>query len=270
MKTDATRSPGEIIRKIGEKTLELLDKQGIAMDQCVGVGIGVPGTIDRKNGIVRYSNNIKWENIEIAKKMEEFLPIPIRIANDADCAALGEAVAGAGKECQDVIMLTLGTGVGGGIILNGNIYEGKGVGGSELGHMVIVENGEPCTCGRRGCLEAYASATALIRDAKRATEKSLSPQEIFEGAQKGDHVLKEVVDLYIRRLGIGIVNIVNIFRPQLVLLGGGLSGQGDMLTDFLYDIMQEGCFGGDKGELPEIEIAALGNKAGIIGAASLI
>lgn len=270
IKTDASRAPEEVIRGIAEKALELLKKQGIAMDQCVGIGIGVPGTIDSKKGIVRYSNNIKWENIEIVKEMSAFFPIPIRIANDADCAALGEAVAGAGKEYQDVIMLTLGTGVGGGIILDGNIFTGKAIGGSELGHIVIVEDGELCTCGRKGCLEAYASATALIRDAKRAAGKQLTPQEIFDGAQTGDCVLKEVVDLYIRRLGVGIVNIVNIFRPQLVLLGGGLSGQGEALTAPLYNMMKEGCFGGEKGELPEIGIAALGNRAGMIGAASLI
>ena len=270
IKTNASRTPEEVIAEIGQKALELLEEQGIAMDQCVGAGIGIPGTIDRKNGVVRYSNNIKWENVEAAKEIGKFLPIPIKIANDADCAALGEAVAGAGKDCQDVIMITLGTGVGGGIIIDGNIYEGKGIGGSELGHMVIVENGEPCTCGRRGCLEAYASATALVRDAKRAAGKELTPEEIFDGARKGDPVLKEVVDLYIRRLGTGIVNIVNIFRPQLVLLGGGLSGQGETLTKPLADMMKENCFGGEKGEIPEIAIAELGNQAGMIGAASLI
>lgn len=270
MKTNAERSAEEVIEEIGQRTLELLDRQGIAMDQCVGAGIGIPGTIDRKKGVVRYSNNIRWENVDIVKKIERFLPVPVRIANDADCAALGEAVSGAGKECQDVIMITLGTGVGGGIILDGNIYEGKGIGGSELGHMVIVENGEPCTCGRRGCLEAYASVTALVRDAQKATGKQLSSQEIFERASQGDSVLSEVVDLYIRRLGTGIVNIVNIFRPQLVLLGGGISGQGKLLVDSLRSIMRKNCFGGDKGELPEIEIAALGNEAGMIGAASLI
>lgn len=264
------RSPEEVIGEIGQKTLELLEKQGIAMDQCVGAGLGVPGTIDRKNGIVRYSNNIKWENVDIVKKIGKYLPIPVRIANNADCAALGEVVAGAGKECQDVVMLTLGTGVGGGIILDGEIYEGRGIGGSELGHMVIVENGEPCTCGRRGCLEAYVSATALVREAKKSTGHILTPQEIFAGAGQGNRQLKEVVDAYIRRLGIGIVNIVNIFRPQLVILGGELSGQGEMLTAPLRGIVKEGCFGGDKGELPEIEIAALGKEAGIIGAASLI
>lgn len=270
IKTDASRSPEEVIGDIGRSALQLLEAQGIAMDQCVGVGIGVPGTVDRKNGIVRYSNNIKWENVELVREMGKYLPLPTRIANDADCAALGEVVAGAGKECQDVIMITLGTGVGGGIILDGNIYEGKGIGGSELGHMVIVENGEPCTCGRRGCLEAYASATALVREAKKSTGYILTPQEIFAGSGRGDRKLQEVVDTYIRRLGIGIVNIVNIFRPQLVLIGGGISGQGETITRPLNEIVRANCFGGDKGQIPVIETATLGNEAGMIGAASLI
>lgn len=265
----APERPAEaVIQEIGEKALELLDTQGIAMDQCVGAGIGVPGTVLRKTGVVRYSNNIRWENVPLAKEMGRYLPIPVQIANDADCAALGEAYAGAGKECQDVVMLTLGTGVGSGIILDGEIYEGKG--GSEFGHMVIIENGEPCTCGRRGCLEAYVSATALMRDAKRASGMELTPEEIFRAAAAGDDRMQEVVDAYIRRLGIGIVNIVNIFRPQLVLLGGGISRQVGVLLALLREMVSEGCFGGGKGELPEIEIAALGNEAGMIGAASLI
>lgn len=268
MPTASERPAKEIIREIGEKALELLDAQGIAMDQCVGAGIGVPGTVVRKTGVVRYSNNIRWENVPLAKEMENYLPIPIQIANDADCAALGEAYAGAGKECQDVVMLTLGTGVGSGIILDGEIYEGKG--GSEFGHMVIIENGEPCTCGRKGCLEAYVSATALKRDAKRAAGTWRTPEEIFRAAAEGDAQMQEVVDAYIRRLGIGIVNIVNIFRPQLVLLGGEISAQGEVLLAPLREMMGEGCFGGDNGELPEIEIAALGSDAGMIGAASLI
>ncbi len=266
--TGPERPAEEIIREIGEKALVLLDSQGIAMDQCVGVGIGVPGTVVRKTGMVRYSNNIRWENVPLAKEMGKYLPVPVQVANDADCAALGEACAGAGKECQDVVMLTLGTGVGSGMILDGEIYEGKG--GSEFGHMVIIENGEPCTCGRKGCLEAYASATALKRDAKRASGIERTPEEIFRAAAEGDAQMQEVVEVCIRRLGIGIVNIVNIFRPQLVLLGGGISGQGETLLAPLREMMSEGCFGGEKGELPEIEIAALGNEAGMIGAASLI
>ena len=268
--TNAERPAEAVIEEITRTTLGLLEKQGIAMDQCVGAGIGVPGTIDSKNGVVRYSNNIKWENVKLAEQMGAYLPIPIRIANDADCATLGEAVAGAGKECQDVIMLTLGTGVGGGIILDGKIYEGKGLGGSELGHMVIVENGEQCTCGRKGCLEAYASATALKRDAKRVTGQDLTPEEIFRTAEGGDEKLQPVVQSYIGKLGTGIINIVNIFRPQLVILGGGIAAQGETLLAPLREMMKAGCFGGEKSELPEIEMAALGNDAGMIGAASLL
>ncbi|MCI9079432.1 MAG: ROK family protein [Lachnospiraceae bacterium] len=270
MPTKADRPAEEIICEIGQRVLELLHNQRIPIDQCVGAGVGVPGTVDRKKGIVKYSNNICWEQVELAKELGKYLPVPVQVANDADCAALGEAAAGAGKDCQDIIMVTLGTGVGGGIILDGEIYEGKGTGGSEIGHMVIVEDGEPCTCGRKGCLEAYASATALIRDARRATGKELTPKEIFDGAKNGDVKLQKVLELYIRRLGTGIVNVVNIFRPQMVLLGGGMSVQGETLLSQLREIMKEGCFGGEKCELPEIGAAALGNEAGMIGAASLI
>lgn len=268
--TKAERPADEVIRTVAETALSILDKNGIAMEQCVGVGIGVPGTVDRKKGIVRYSNNIRWEDVPLVKEMSTYLPIPVEIANDADCAALGETIAGAGKECSDVVMITLGTGVGGGVVLDGEIYEGRGIGGSELGHMVIVENGEPCTCGRRGCLEAYASATALKREAKRASKKELIPSEIFALAKQGDPAMKEVVEIYIRRLGLGIVNIVNIFRPQLVLLGGGISGQGESLLVPLRRILREECFGGERGDVPEIEEAVLGNNAGIIGAAGLL
>lgn len=270
MPTMAKKSAEDVIARIGAKTLELLDKNGITMDQCVGAGVGMPGTIDRKNGVVLYSNNISWENVPLADELGKYLPIPVYVANDADCAALGEAAAGAGRDCSDVVMITLGTGVGGGIILDGEIYEGKGIGGTELGHMVIVENGELCTCGRRGCLEAYASATALKREARRASGKEMEPEEIFARAEQGDPGMKAVVDTYIRRLGTGIVNIVNIFRPQLVLLGGGISRQGEVLLAPLRKMIREDCFGGEKGELPEIDIAALGNDAGMIGAANLV
>lgn len=268
--TDVSQTPEMIIREVGQRVLELLEQQGISLDQCVGAGIAVPGTIDRKRGIVRYSNNIRWENVNLVRQMGQYLPVPIRIANDADCAALGEAVAGAGREYQDMIMITLGAGVGGGIILDGAIYEGNGASGSELGHMVIVENGEPCTCGRRGCLEAYASVPALIRDAQRAVGRLMTPQEIFEAAAQGDPALKQVADRYIDRLSIGIVNIVNIFRPQIVLIGGGLCGQEERLVCPIKASVKENCFGGDKGEIPEIAVAALGSQAGMIGAASLL
>ena len=268
--TEAEKPVKEVIQKVGERALELLEKNGIPMDQCVGAGIGVPGTVDRKAGVVRYSNNIRWEEVHLADEIGKYLPIPVEIANNADCAALGEAVAGAGKECSDVVMLTLGTGVGGGIILDGEIYEGRGMGGSELGHMVIVENGEPCTCGRRGCLEAYVSITALKREAYRTAGKEMDQEEIFALAEQGDPGMKKVVEAYIRRLGLGIVNIVNIFRPQLVLLGGDIPKQGESLLSPLRRIVEEECFGRDKGDVPEIEEAILGREAGMIGAAGLV
>lgn len=282
--TRAERPAKAVIGEAGERTLALLEKQGIAIDQCVGVGVGAPGTVDRAAGVVRYSNNIGWENVKLAEELGKYLPLPVRIANDADCAAFGETIAGAGKACQDVVMITLGTGVGGGIILDGEIYEGGGLGGSELGHMVIVEDGEPCTCGRRGCLEAYVSATALKRDARRAVGRDMQPEEIFAaaagkvscpqkisgGSKAEEAALKEVVDLYIRRLGTGIVNIVNIFRPQLVILGGGLCAQEETFLAPIREMLAKNCFGGTDGDLPEVAIALLGDEAGMIGAASLI
>lgn len=267
--TKAVRPADEVIADIGSAALNLLEKEGIAMDQCAGAGIGMPGAIDRKNGIVCYSNNICWENVELAKEIGKYLPIPIQVANDADCAALGETLAGAGKDYKDVLLLTLGTGVGSGLVIDGKIYEGRGIGSSEAGHMVIVDNGELCTCGRKGCLEAYASATALVREAKRVAEKELKPEEIFAGAAFGDTLLKKVVEDYIRLLGTGIVNLVHIFRPQLVLLGGGLSAQEETLLAPLREIILSQSFGGAKAQLPELKIAKLGNEAGMIGAAGL-
>lgn len=266
---DVHAAPDKIIRDIAQTALVLLEKRGIDMDQCVGAGIGVPGTIDRKAGIVRYSNNIRWAQVNVVSEIGKYLPIPIHIANNADCAALGEAVAGAGKECQDVVMLTIGAGIGGGVILDGQIYQGKGVGGSELGHMVIVEDGKECTCGRKGCLEAYVSVKALTKEAEAASGRKLTPEEIFRAAGEGDEALKKVTEDYIRKLGTGIVNIVNIFRPQLVILGGGISGQCGMLLRPLRERIEKDCFGGRQGELPEIETAVLGKEAGIIGASQL-
>ena len=230
----------------------------------------MPGVIDRKNGIVCYSNNISWGNVELAKEIGKYLPIPIQVANDADCAALGETLAGAGKDYKDVLLLTLGTGVGSGLVIDGKICEGRGIGSSEAGHMVIVDNGELCTCGRKGCLETYASATALVRRARRVAHKELKPEEIFAGAAFGDTLLKKVVADYTRMLGTGIVNLVNIFHPQLVLLGGGLSAQKETLLAPLREILLSQSFGGTKAQIPELEIAKLGNEAGMIGAAGLL
>lgn len=283
--TDSHRPWQTVIRDIGEQTLGLMEQEQIPMDACVGAGVGAPGTIDKNNGVVVYSNNICWENVPLAKELGKYLPIPIYIGNNADCAALGEAAGGAAKDYQDVVMITLGTGVGSGVIMDGNIYEGKLAGGSELGHSVIVEDGELCTCGRRGCLEAYVSTTALIRDAKQKIESQpksllgncysengneLTPEMIFVSAKAGDGDAKEIIKNYSKKLGTGIVNLVNIFRPQLILLGGEISEQGEQFLGSVRRELKETSFGGTKGEIPELALASLGSKAGMIGAANLV
>ena len=288
--TRADKGPEDVVKRIGEAALALLEQEKIPMDQCIGAGVGAPGTIDRKNGIILYSNNVKWEQVPFVQMLSRYLPIPIRIANDAACATLGEAAAGAAREYQDVLMLTLGTGVGGGILIDGKIYEGRKMGGSELGHMVIVENGETCTCGRKGCLEAYVSATALRKVTERKLGRAMEPEELFGIAEEdkdnredaaqisaevdteriSGKIAREIVDDYIQKLGTGVVNLVNIFRPQILLLGGGIAGQGETLLAPLREMVKENCFGGAYGEIPEIEIAQLGNQAGMIGAANLV
>ena len=264
--TDRKKTPEEIIEKTAAETLKLLAKNSVPLDQCIGVGVGVPGTVDRRNGRINYSNNLRWEKVPLRNLLGRVIPCPVRIANNADCAALGEAVAGAGKEYSDVVLLTLGNGVGGGIILNGQVFEGGMIGGSEVGHMVVQANGRPCTCGRRGCLEAYASMPALMHEAEEKMQRPVSLEEVF--ACK-DAKLKEVMEQYTEMLGTGIVNIVNLYRPQLVLLGGDMSPYLDSLLPKLRKMMKKDCFGGAHGSIPVIQVAELGSTAGMIGAASL-
>lgn len=267
--TDKSLSPEEIIDDVAQKTLALLNEQDIPLDQCIGVGVGVPGTINRSTGSVIYSNNIRWKDVPLAERLGKVIPCPVRIANDADCAALGEAVAGAGKEYSDVVMFTLGAGVGGGIILGGQVFEGGIMGGSEVGHQVIRVNGRPCTCGRKGCLEAYISVPSLLLAAKQKSGKEMTLEEIFALYKQGNVDMTEIAEQYILMLGTGIVNIVNMFRPQLILLGGTMSDYADLMIEPLKEILASDSFGGANGLVPEIAVAELGSHAGMIGAANL-
>ena len=171
--------------------------------------------------MVLYSNNIHWENVHLTDILGRMIPCPVRIANNADCAALGETTAGAGKDYSDLVMFTLGNGVGGGIVIHGEIFEGGIMGGSEVGHMVVTANGKPCTCGRKGCLESYVSVHALLQEASQALQKEVTLEEIF--AMKETPEVHKVLHEYVEVLGIGIVNIVNMFHPQVILLGGQMS-----------------------------------------------
>lgn len=283
--TKSERTAQEVIEDIGKAGLRLLSDNDLTIDACAGVGVGCPGTVDSKNGVVVYSNNLGWKEVELAKELKKYLPLPTEIRNDATVAALGEAVAGAAKGAKDVVMITLGTGLGGGIIIDGKVYEGGLAGGGELGHTVIAAGGEPCTCGRKGCLEAYASATALIRDARKALEShpgslmmemcgqdpaNMNGKIPFDAAKLGDETALAVVDQYIEYLGIGVANFINIFRPEQFIIGGGISKQGTYLTDALKKVVGSKCFGGETSALPEIKTALLDNSAGMIGAANLI
>ena len=266
---DLKKTPLEIISETAINTLDLLKENDVPLDQCIGVGVGVPGTIDRREGKVIYSNNLRWEDVPLAVEFGKVVPCPVRIANDADCAALGEAAAGAGKDVSDLVMFTLGNGVGGGIILKGEIFEGGIMGGSEVGHQVIRVNGRRCSCGRKGCLEAYVSMPALIRSASQAAGRELEIREIFENAEEGDIVMQEVLEQYTQMLGQGIVNIVNMFRPQMIILGGLVSEYADILRDPIMRMISEDTFGGNLGKLPELRTSVLGSDAGMIGAANL-
>ena len=256
-----------IIDRLSDEILTLLKENKVPLDQCVGVGVGVPGTIDRRLGKVLYSNNIRWEDVSLKEKLGKVIPCPVRIANNADCAALGETIAGAGKEYSDLVMFTLGNGVGGGIVINGEIFEGGIMGGSEVGHMAVKVNGRPCTCGRKGCLEAYVSLRALCEDVFEACGEELSVEQIFE--RRKEEKIGKVIHDYTEILGTGIVNIVNLFRPQMILLGGLLSDYAIYLIPQLQMMMEDQCFGGKYGKIPQIAVAKLGKEAGIIGAANL-
>lgn len=280
--TESENGADRVAMNISALVKTLLQKVGLNKDDVEGIGMGVPGMIDSKAGNVIYSNNLRWKDFRIGEKVSQLTGLQVKIANDANVAALGEAKFGAAKGFENVVLLTLGTGVGGGIVAEGKLLEGNKSAGAELGHAVIVANGEQCTCGRKGCLEAYASATALIRDTKRAMEAhkdskmwEIGSLEKVTGKvafdyKDSDPYAKEVVENYIAHLAFGITNFANIFRPQVILLGGGVCAQGDALVKPLQALLNRDIFAGELGPQVEIKIAELENSAGLLGAAALL
>ena len=260
-------------------TQSLTERGGLTPEQIRSVGVGVPGAVEIHSGAVLYTCNLPLRNVPLRKLFHRYLPYPLYVENDANCAALGEVVAGAAKGAKSAVLLTLGTGVGGGVVLNGKVYEGDVGPGTEMGHTTLILGGEPCTCGQRGCLEAYASATGLLRQRHRAeqahpetTMKRFHPADgsaPFICAAEGDETAKAVVEQYITYVGAGIVNFVNIFAPEVVLIGGGVSNAGDALIRPLNDYVQANRFGGRRSPTCPVRRAALGGDAGIIGAAYL-
>ena len=249
-----------------------------------GVGVGCPGLINSANGEVVYSNNLHWKNVPLKQKLETALSLPVFITNDANAAALGEFFCGAGKKYNSLVLITLGTGVGAGIVMNGKLFEGNLGAGVELGHEVIRVGGEKCTCGRKGCFEAYASATALIRFAVSAMKKDgnsllwqlcggdeskVDGLIIFDALKKGDKTAAKVVKKYVYYLSEGLVNVINAFHPEAVALGGGICGAGDAFLKPLKRRVNKYIYGGTEFAPVDLVVASLGNDAGLTGAAKL-
>ena len=280
--TEVKKGNLRICENIAALTENLIEKAKIDKSKIVGIGMGAPGMIDSKTGIIKCSENLYFENYPVADTLEKLTGFKVKVANDANVATLGEVKFGAAKNKENAIMLTLGTGVGGGMVCNGMLVEGTEGAGAELGHTVIAMGGELCSCGRRGCAEAYASATALIRDTKKAMVNhrdskmwSIGSLDAVDGKTSfdfadADTYAKEVVDNYIYSLATIIVNFANVFRPEAIILGGGVCAQGETLVKPLQKIVNEEIYGGDLGPEVPVVIASLGNSAGVLGAAALI
>lgn len=283
IKTNLPRPSEEIAESIAEGVRLACADAGISASDVNSIGIGTPGVANRNTGVVLYSCNLGFNNFELGKVLEEKLGTQVFVENDANAAAFGEVVNGAGKGYKNVVVVTLGTGVGGGIIIDGKIYTGFNFCGGELGHTVIEYNGRQCGCGRKGCFEAYSSATALINMTKEAMEanpdsemwkiagslENVDGKTAFDGMRAGDKAAVGVVDMYINYLGCGLVNIVNTFQPELLLIGGGICKEGENLTKPLNEYIERESYCIDPNRSTKLDIAKLGNDAGIIGAAYL-
>lgn len=277
--TGAHRPAEQVVADMCRAVELALDKAGLTPADCASIGVGAPGTCDPERGVVICSYNLNWFDVPLCAMLTAHFGLPARLSNDANCAALAETVAGAAVGCRNMVLITLGTGVGGGIIVDGRIVSGLGGAGGEPGHSLLVLDGEPCTCGRRGCWEVYASATALIRQGREAAAAhptsllnrypELTGRDVFDAADAGDEAAQAVLERYYVYVAAGITDLVNILSPEMVLIGGGISRQGERLLRPIRRYVAANCFGGESRPQPIIQAAQLGNEAGIIGAAAL-
>lgn len=278
----------EIVRDIAALANKLCADAGITLSDVASLGIASPGIVDDATGCVVYANNLDFRNFPILPELHKLLDIAeMHIENDANAAAWGEAIAGAAKGSKSSVMITLGTGVGGGIVDGGKVYKGFNNAAGELGHIVIRVDGRPCTCGRHGCWEAYSSATGLINMTKEKIEEckqtgretvmtrlvaekgKVNGRTAFDGKRLGDAAACEVVDEYIKYLASGIASMINIFQPEVLSIGGGISNEGQYLLDLVIPKVREQQYGTGLVPMTDIRIAQLRNDAGIIGAAVL-
>ena len=282
-KTNCPRPAGEILADMAAVARKAVENAGLTMEDIQWVGVGAPGSVNQDTGDIIYSNNLDFHNVPMRKILGEDLGIQVYVENDANAAAYGEFVAGAAKGVRNALMITLGTGVGGGIIIDHKIYSGTNHAAGELGHMVVEKGGWDCTCGRKGCIEAYASATGLIRMTREAMEvhpdsklwqiagslDKVNGKTAFDGLRQGDPAGKEVVEKYIAYLGCGLANYVNIFQPEILVIGGGICKEGETLLAPLREILDQETYMVKEEDKCKLMTAQLGNDAGIIGAAFL-
>ena len=273
----------EVLTEIKTAVRIACGEADIAPSAAHSIGIGCPGTCNNSSGVVEYSNNLGFLNVPLKKDMEEEFGIPVYLENDANAAAFGEFVAGAAKGANSAVVITLGTGVGSGIVIDGRIYRGANFAGGEIGHTVIVVDGLPCTCGRRGCFEAYSSATGLVKMTTQASELNpdslmtkmiredgkVSARTAYKAMKAGDPVGRAVTEQYIKYLSCGIANVINTFQPDILCIGGGVCNEGDTLLKPLKEAVSEQIYSKRSAKNTEIVICKLGNDAGIIGAAML-
>ncbi|MBP1737649.1 MAG: glucokinase, family [Oscillospiraceae bacterium] len=281
---DPSRSDVELCADLIRLSQAVTAQAGLSPEAISGIGIGIPGSVDRKNGIILFTPNAAFQNTPVRDLFQTVWNIPVALGNDANCAALGEYHAGNAKDCESVVVVTLGTGVGVGVILRGEVFLGFNGSGMEGGHTVIVVDGQPCNCGRKGCWEQYASATALKRMTREAMEQTpdslmwkfcdnhnVSGRTPFQAARVGDTAGRGVVDRYLHYVAVGLTNLVNLFQPEVLCLGGGVSNEED--EDFLFplrEMVYKEHFARGTQLQPKLVKASLGNDAGIIGAAFLI
>lgn len=283
--TDPSHNDKIIMRDMTEEIDRLIKQEGLQTIDIKSIGIGVPGLVDYEKGSIIYCTNLSWYNVEAVSYLKEHFNIPVYIENDATVAAYAESLFGSTKEAKDSVFLTIGTGIGGGIIINKQIIRGAHGAGSEIGHMVIGENFYDCNCGRNGCFETLASATAMIKYAlhKIATdypnsslkglfEKNgqLEAKDIFDQAALGDPLATETVHRTAKYMAIGIANIYNILDPEIIAIGGGVSKAGDSFFDLIRSkVKKMTLVDSESIDYGKIVRAELGNDAGIVGAAFL-
>ena len=279
VKTNLPRPEEEIAADMAKVSKEAAEQAGLTMADIEWIGVGTPGVANSATGVIEYSNNLGFHNTPMVKYLETALGKPTFIENDANAAAYGEYVAGAAKGAKNAVCITLGTGVGAGIVIDGKIYSGSNFGGAEVGHTVISVDGPQCTCGRKGCFEVYSSATGLVRMTKEALaanpdsamkdEERSSARTAFNYMRAGDATAKQVVDDYIKYLAAGIPNTINIFQPDMIAQAGGIRREGDTLISPLQALVDIEDYARFSDKRTKLVAATLDNDAGVIGAALL-